>query len=92
MVSQHMTTIDQTTTYSSARVQPPTFGGPGTSTDGNRLTSHVSQSEPHIYTSCGGPCYGIGPRHGTTMMTGGQVRTLFYNSVIVQFLIFPYYM
>ena len=76
MVSQHMTTIDQTTPYSSAGVQPPTFGGPGTSTDGNRLTSLMSQSEPHVYKSCGKPCYGPGPRHGTSMMTGAEVKTL----------------
>ena len=71
-----MTTIVQKAPSSSAGVQPPTFGGVGTSTDGNRLTSHVSQSEPHVYKSCGKPFYGPGPRHGTSMMTGAQVKTL----------------
>ena len=77
LVSRHMTTIDQRAPSSSAGVQPLAFGGGGTSIGGDRPTSHVPQSEPHVYTSCGGPCYGLGPRHGTTMMIGGQVRTLF---------------
>ena len=77
MVSRHMTTIDQRAPSSSAGVQPPDFGGGGTSIGGDRLTSHVPQREPHVCALCGGPYYGPGPRHGTTMMTGGQVRTLF---------------
>ena len=77
MVSRHMATIDQRAPSSSTGVQPPASGGGGTSVGGDRLTSHVPQSELHVCTSCGGPCYGLGPRHGTTMMTGGQVRTLF---------------
>ena len=77
MVSQHTTTIDQRAPSSSIGVQPPASGGGGTSIGGDRLASHVPQSQPLVCTSCGGPCYGPGPRHGTTMMTGGQVRTLF---------------
>ena len=72
-----MTTIVQKAPSSSAGVQQPASGGGGTSIGGDRLTSHVPWSEPHVCTSCGGPCYGPGPRHGTTTMTGGQVRTLF---------------
>ena len=70
IISQHMTNIEKTTPSSSAGVQPPTFGGGGTSIGGERPTSHVTQSKPHFSTSCGGPCYGPRPRHG-------QVRTLF---------------
>ena len=77
MVSLHMTTIDETTRSSFVGVQPPASGGIGTSIGGDRPTSHVPQSEPHVCTSCGGPCYGPGPRHGTITMIGGQVRTLF---------------
>ena len=77
MVSQHMTTINQRAPSSSAGVQPPASGGGGTFIGGDGETSHVPQSEPHVCTSCGGPYYGPGPRHGTTTMTGGQVRTLF---------------
>ena len=78
MVSRHMTTIDQRAPSSSASVQPPASSGGGTSVGGDhRLTSHVPQSEPHVYTSCGGPFYGPRPRHGTTTMTGGQEMTLF---------------
>ena len=72
-----MTTIDQRAPSSYAGVQPLASGGGGTSVGGDRLTSDVPQSEPRICTSCGGPCYGPGPRHGSTTMTGGQVRTLF---------------
>ena len=72
MVSRHMITIDQRAPSSSAGVQPPSSGGGGTSIGGDRTTSHV----PHVCTLCGGPCYGLGPRHGTTTMTGDQVRTL----------------
>ena len=71
MVSQHTTTIDQRTPSSSTGLQPPASGGGGTSIGGDRPTSHVLQSEPHVCTSCGGPFYGLGPRHGTTAMTGG---------------------
>ena len=77
MVSRHTATIDERAPSSSAGVQPPASGGGGTSVGGDRLTSHVPQSEPHVCTSCGGPYYGPGPRHGTSTMTGGQVRTLF---------------
>ena len=77
MVSRHTTTIDERAPSSSVGVQPPASGGGGTSIGGDRPTSHVPQSEPHVFTSCGGPCYGPGPIHGTTTMTGGQVRTLF---------------
>ena len=89
-----MNTIDQTTPFSPARVEPPTSGGPGISTNGNRLTSHVSQSEPHVYTSCGQPCYGPGPRHGTSTMTGAQVRTLlklYYCSIFNFFVLYVTY-
>ena len=72
MVSRHMTTIDQRAPSSSAGVQPQASGGVGTSIRGDRPTSHVPQSDPHVCTSCGGPCYGPGPRHGTATMTGGQ--------------------
>ena len=77
MVSRHTTTIDQRAPSSSAGVQPPASGGGGTSVGGDRPKYHVPQSEPHVCTSCGGPCYGRGQRHGTTTMTGGQLRTLF---------------
>ena len=77
MVSRHTATIDQRAPSSSVGVQPPASGGGGTSVGGDRPTSDVPQSEPHVCTSCGGPCYGPGPRHGTSTMTGGQVRTLF---------------
>ena len=70
------TLVDQREPSSSAGVQPPASGGGGTSIGGDRPTSHVPQSEPHVCTSCGGPYYGFGPRHGTTKMIGGQVRTL----------------
>ena len=71
MVSRHTATIDQRAPSSSAGVQPPASGGGGTSIGGDRSTSHVPQSEPHVYTLCGGPCYGPGPRHGTTTLTSG---------------------
>ena len=74
---KHRTTIDQRAPSSSAGVQPPTSSGGGTNIGADRLTSCVPQSEPHIWTSCQGPCYGPRPRHATTMMTGVQVRTLF---------------
>ena len=77
MVSRHTATIDQRAPSSSVGVQPPASGGGGTYVGGDRLTSHVPQSDPHACTSCGGPFYGLGPRNGTTTMTGGQVRTLF---------------
>ena len=77
MVSRHTTTIDQRVPSSSAGVQPPASSGGGTFVGGDRPTSHVPQSEPHVCTSCGGPCYGPGTRHGTSTMIGGQVRTLF---------------
>ena len=77
MVSRHTATIDQRAPSSSAGVKPPTSGGGGTFVGGDRLTSHLPQSEPHVCTSCGGPYYGPGPRHGTTTMTRAQVRTLF---------------
>ena len=76
MVSRHMTTIDQRVPSSSVGVQPPTSGSGGTSIGGDRPTSNVPQTEPHVCTLCGGPCYGPEPTHGTSTMTGGQVRTL----------------
>ena len=76
MVSQHTATIDQRAPSSSAGVQPLDYGGGGTSIGGD-LAEVLDQSEPHVCTSCGVPCYGPGPRHGTTTMTSGQVRTLF---------------
>ena len=76
MVSRHTTTIDQRAPSSSASVQPSASGGGGTYIGGDRPASHVPQSEPHVCTSCGQPCYGPGPIHGTSMMTSGQVRTL----------------
>ena len=77
MVSQHTTTIDQRAPSSSAGVQTPDSSGGGISIGGDIPISHLPQSEPHVCTSCGGPCYGPAPRHGTTTMTGrGQVRTL----------------
>ena len=77
MVSRHTTTIDQRAPSSSTGVQPPAFGDGGTSIGWDRPTSHVPQSEPHVCTSCGAPCYGLGPKHGTTTMNGGQLRALF---------------
>ena len=71
MVSRHTATIDERVPSSSAGVQPPASGGGGTSVGGDRLTFDVPHSEPHICTSCGGPYYGPGPRHGTSTMTGG---------------------
>ena len=53
MVSRHTATIDQRAPSSSAGVQPPTSGGGGTSVGGDRPTSDVPQSEPHVCTSCG---------------------------------------
>ena len=91
MVSRHTTTIDQKMMSSFVGVQPPASGGIGTYIGGDKLTSHVPQRERHVCTSCGQPCYGPGPRHGTSMMTGGQVRTLL-NSIIIHFKIFPYSM
>ena len=76
MVSRHMTMIDQIVPSSSAGVQPPASSGRGTSIGGDIPTSHVPQIKPHIYKTCGQSCYGPGPRHGTSMMTSSQVRTL----------------
>ena len=71
MVFQHTTTIDQEGPSSSSGVQPPASSGREPSISGDKLTSHVPQSEPHVCTTCG-----LGPRHGTSTITGGQVRTL----------------
>ena len=76
MISWHTTTIDQTRTSSTGGVQPPASSGIGPSIGGDRLTSHVPQSDPHVCTMCGQSYYGRGPTHGTSMMTSGQVRTL----------------
>ena len=76
MVSQHTKTIDQAGPSSYVGVQPPAFDGRGPSIGGDRSTSHVPQSEPHMCTTCGLSCYGPGPTHGTSTMTSGQVRTL----------------
>ena len=89
MVSRHIATIDQRAPSSSVGVQPADSGGGGTSVGGDRPTSHVPQRETHVCTSCGQPCYGPGPRHGTSTMTGGQVRTLLklYYCSIFNFLV-----
>ena len=71
MVSRHTTTIEHKTPSSFVGVQPPAFGGRGTSIGGDRLTSHVPQSDPHVYTTCGQSRYGPGLRHGTSTMTSG---------------------
>ena len=76
MVSQHTTTIDQEGPSSSGGVQPLASGGRGPSISGDILTSHVPQSEPHVCTMCGKSFYGLGPTHGTSTVTGGQVRKL----------------
>ena len=76
MFSRHTTTIGQETPSSFVGVKPPAYGGRGTSIGGDRMIPHVPQSEPHICTTCGQSCYGPGPRHGTSTMTGGQFRTL----------------
>ena len=84
MISRHTITIDQGGTSSSnvvqplsfGYVQPSTSGGRGTSIGEDRPISHVPQSEPEFCTTCGQSCYGLGPRHGTSTMTGDQVRTL----------------
>ena len=76
MVSQHTTTIDQVGPSSSSGVQPPASDGRGPSIGGDKSTSHVPQSKPHMCTMCGQSCYGPRPRHGTSTMIGGQIRTL----------------
>ena len=76
MICHHTTTIDQEGPSSSSGVQPPDSGGREPSISGDKLTSHVPQSEPHVCTTCSQSCYGLGPTHGTSKMTGDQVRTL----------------
>ena len=71
MVSRRTTTIDQRAPSSSTGLQPPNFGGRVPSIGGDKPTSHVPQSEPHVWTMRGQSCYGPGPRNGTSTMTGG---------------------
>ena len=71
MISRHTTTIDQAGPSSFGGVQPPASGGRGASIGGDRLTSHVPHRETPMCTTCGQSCYGRGPTHGTSMMTGG---------------------
>ena len=76
MVSRHTITINQAGTSSSGGVQPQASGGRVPYIRGDKMTSHVPQSEPHMCTTCGQSCYGPRPTHGASTMTGGQVRTL----------------
>ena len=84
MISCHTIAIDQARTSSFVAVQPSCFGGAqpstsggrGPSIGGDRPTSRVPRSEPHLCTTCGQSCYGRGTTHGTSKMTGGQVRIL----------------
>ena len=71
MVSRQTTTIDQEGPSSFGGVQPPSFDGRGPSIGGDRSTSHVPQSDPHMCTMCIQSCYGPGPTHGTSTMIGG---------------------
>ena len=70
-----MITIDHAMPSSSTGIQPPASSGRGPSIGGDRPTSRVPQSELHMCTMCGQSFYGPGPTHGTSTMTGGQVRT-----------------
>ena len=76
MIYRHTTTIDEERPSSYGGVQPLDSDGKGPFIGRDRPTSHVLQIKLHMCTMCGQSCYGCVPTHGTSLMTGGQVRTL----------------